>query len=43
MYTHIHTAEIHFIKGDELRLRYVGKSHLAWDGIGHVTKVPNSK
>lgn len=30
------------MQGDELRLRYVGELHKPWQGVGHVTKVPNS-
>lgn len=35
-------GDMRLMQGDELRLRYVGRSHEPWNGIGHVTKVPSS-
>lgn len=35
--------DMRLMQGDELRLRYVGRAHEQWSGIGHVTKVPTSK
>ena len=34
--------DMHLMQGDELRLRYVGGIRPPWEGIGHVTEVPNS-
>ena len=51
MHTHTHThthvrththADMRLMPGDELRLRYVGQLRPAWEGVGHVSKVPNS-
>ena len=35
-------ADMRLMPGDELRLRYVGTLRSLWEGVGHVTKVPNS-
>ena len=34
--------DMRLMPGDELRLRYLGELHKPWQGVGHVTKVPNS-
>ncbi|CAH3109622.1 unnamed protein product [Porites lobata] len=34
--------DMRLMQGDELRLRYVGELHKPWQGVGHVTKVPNN-
>ena len=36
------SLDMRLMQGDELRLRYVGGIRQPWEGIGHVTKVPNS-
>lgn len=35
-------GDMRLMQGDELRLRYEGGVRQAWEGIGHVTKVPNT-
>lgn len=35
-------SDMKLMHGDELRLRYVGELHKAWDAIGHVIKVPDN-
>lgn len=35
-------VDMRLMQGDELRLRYLGGLRQPWEGIGHVTKVPNS-
>jgi regulator of nonsense transcripts 1 len=39
----LESGEVRLVVGDELRLRYQGELHKAWDGVGHVIKIPNSK
>lgn len=36
-------GEVKLAVGDELRLRYRGELHEAWECDGHVIKIPNSK
>ena len=36
------SVDMRLMQGDELRLKYVGGIRPQWEGIGHVTKVPNS-
>ena len=38
----LESGEVRLAVGDELRLRYQGELHRAWEGIGHVIKIPNS-
>jgi regulator of nonsense transcripts 1 len=38
----LESGEVRLAAGDELRLRYTGEIHKAWEGVGHVIKVPNS-
>lgn len=38
----LESGEVRLAVGDELRLRYNGELHKEWDGLGHVTKIPNS-
>jgi regulator of nonsense transcripts 1 len=38
----LESGEVRLAAGDELRLRYTGEMHKAWEGVGHVIKVPNS-
>lgn len=38
----LESGEVRLAVGDELRLRYVGELHKAWEGVGHVIKIPNS-
>lgn len=38
----LESGEVRLAVGDELRLRYHGELHKAWDALGHVVKVPNS-
>lgn len=35
-------GEIKLAVGDELRLRYRGELHEAWEATGHVIKIPNN-
>jgi regulator of nonsense transcripts 1 len=35
------SSESPLAMGDQLRLRYLGEQHKAWEGIGHIIKVPN--
>ncbi len=35
-------TDMRLMQGDELKLRYVGSTRPAWEGVGHVTRVPNS-
>ena len=35
-------VDMRLMQGDELCLKYVGGMRPQWEGIGHVTKVPNS-
>lgn len=39
----LESGEVRLAVGDELRLRYHGELHKAWEGVGHVIKVPNSE
>lgn len=39
----LESGEVRLAVGDELRLRYHGELHKAWDALGHVVKVPNSE
>lgn len=39
----LESGEVRLAVGDELRLRYQGELHKAWEGVGHVLKIPNSK
>lgn len=39
----LESGEVRLAVGDELRLRYTGELHKAWEGVGHVLKIPNSK
>ena len=39
----LESGEVRLAVGDELRLRYMGDSHKAWEGVGHVIKIPNSQ
>lgn len=39
----LESGEVRLAVGDELRLRYQGELHKAWEGIGHVIKIPNSE
>lgn len=39
----LESGEVRLAVGDELRLRYQGELHKAWEGVGHVVKIPNSK
>ncbi|KDQ61184.1 hypothetical protein JAAARDRAFT_574648 [Jaapia argillacea MUCL 33604] len=38
----LESGEVRLAVGDELRLRYAGELHKAWDGVGHVIKIPNN-
>ncbi|GAA5960581.1 hypothetical protein JCM8115_003232 [Rhodotorula mucilaginosa] len=38
----LESGEVRLAVGDELRLRYHGELHKAWDALGHVVKVPNN-
>lgn len=38
----LESGEVRLAVGDELRLRYTGELHKAWEGVGHVLKIPNS-
>lgn len=38
----LESGEVRLAVGDELRLRYAGEMHKAWEGVGHVIKIPNS-
>ncbi|KAG2103958.1 P-loop containing nucleoside triphosphate hydrolase protein [Suillus cothurnatus] len=38
----LESREVRLAVGDELRLRYQGELRKAWDGVGHVIKIPNS-
>lgn len=38
----LESGEVRLAVGDELRLRYNGELHKAWEGLGHVIKIPNS-
>ena len=38
----LESGEVRLAVGDELRLRYQGELHKAWEGVGHVIKIPNS-
>jgi regulator of nonsense transcripts 1 len=38
----LESGEVRLAAGNELRLRYTGETHKAWEGVGHVIKVPNS-
>ena len=38
----VFSLDMRLMQGDELQLRYVGGLRSAWEGIGHVIKVPNS-
>lgn len=39
----LESGEVRLAVGDELRLRYQGELHKAWEGVGHVIKIPNSQ
>ncbi|KAJ7073926.1 RNA helicase-domain-containing protein [Mycena amicta] len=39
----LESGEVRLAVGDELRLRYQGELHKAWEGVGHVIKIPNSE
>ncbi|KAG2740858.1 hypothetical protein P692DRAFT_20822453 [Suillus brevipes Sb2] len=38
----LESGEVRLAVGDELRLRYQGELHKAWDRVGHVIKIPNN-
>ncbi|EAU88694.1 ATP dependent helicase [Coprinopsis cinerea okayama7 len=38
----LESGEVRLAVGDELRLRYQGELHKAWEGVGHVIKIPNN-
>ncbi|GLB34623.1 putative AAA domain containing protein [Lyophyllum shimeji] len=38
----LESGEVRLAVGDELRLRYTGEMHKAWEGVGHVIKIPNN-
>ncbi|KEP53917.1 putative regulator of nonsense transcripts protein [Rhizoctonia solani 123E] len=38
----LESGEVRLAVGDELRLRYHGDSNHAWEGSGHVLKIPNN-
>ncbi|GAA6060133.1 hypothetical protein JCM10212_001430 [Sporobolomyces blumeae] len=38
----LESGEVRLAVGDELRLRYHGEMHKAWEGVGHVIKIPNN-
>ncbi|KAK7038214.1 regulator of nonsense transcripts 1 [Favolaschia claudopus] len=38
----LESGEVRLAVGDELRLRYAGEMHKAWEGVGHVIKIPNN-
>ncbi|KAI5480920.1 ATP-dependent helicase NAM7 [Pseudohyphozyma bogoriensis] len=38
----LESGEVRLAVGDELRLRYNGEMHKAWEGLGHVIKIPNN-
>ncbi|RDB22295.1 Regulator of nonsense transcripts 1 [Hypsizygus marmoreus] len=38
----LESGEVRLAVGDELRLRYTGELHKAWEGVGHVLKIPNN-
>ncbi|KAF9028563.1 ATP dependent helicase [Hymenopellis radicata] len=38
----LESGEVRLAVGDELRLRYSGELHKAWEGVGHVIKIPNN-
>ncbi|KAJ3982245.1 ATP dependent helicase [Lentinula detonsa] len=38
----LESGEVRLAVGDELRLRYNGELHKAWEGVGHVIKIPNN-
>ncbi|KAJ3991516.1 AAA domain-containing protein [Lentinula boryana] len=37
----LESGEVRLAVGVKLRLRYNGKLHKAWEGVGHVIKIPN--
>ena len=39
----LESGEVRLAAGDELKLRYYGELHKAWEGVGHVIKIPNSQ
>ena len=39
----LESGEVRLAVGDELRLKYNGELRKAWEGVGHVVKVPNSE
>ncbi|KAJ7600157.1 RNA helicase-domain-containing protein [Mycena floridula] len=38
----LESGEVRLAVGDELGLRYSGELHKAWEGVGHVIKIPNN-
>ncbi len=38
----LESGEVRLAVGDELRLRYAGELHKAWEGVGHVIKIPTT-
>ena len=39
----LESGEVRLAVGDELRLRYCGDTHRAWEGVGNVIKIPNGE
>ena len=39
----IESGDVKLAVGDEMRLRYNGELRDAWEGVGYVTKIPNSQ
>eukprot|EP00126_Sphaerothecum_destruens_P008230 Sdes_comp20136_c0_seq1m13231 len=35
-------TDLRLMQGDELNLKYAGDAHPYWEGVGHVTKLPNN-
>lgn len=38
----LESEKVRWAVGGELRLRFAGELHKAWQGVGHVFKIPNS-
>ncbi|KAJ2901744.1 uncharacterized protein MKZ38_001416 [Zalerion maritima] len=37
------SGDVKLAVGDEMRLRYMGNLHAAWEGVGYVMKIPDNK
>eukprot|EP01135_Chromosphaera_perkinsii_P005470 Nk52_evm19s352 gene=Nk52_evmTU19s352 len=35
-------TDLRLMQGDELCLKYLGELHAPWEGVGHITKLPNN-